>query len=105
MLDCWNTEISTATVCCLLIVGRILSKTFHYCLALIVQVEKMITDTRRRLEQQLKDEQDARLKAEAAAREAQLKTDEEKCMLRERLERSQREVEVPRNRRRGCLIL
>ncbi|XP_027093058.1 immune-associated nucleotide-binding protein 9-like [Coffea arabica] len=68
-------------------------------------VETKLMDTRRRLEQQLKDEQDARLKAEAAAREAQLKTDEEKCMLRERLERSQREVEVPRNRRRGCLIL
>ena len=51
----------------------------------------MITDTRRRLEQQLKDEKDARLRAEAAAREALLKSDEEISDLRKRLAASQKE--------------
>ena len=63
----------------------------------------MITDTRSRLEQQLKDEKDARLRAEAAAREAQLKSDEEIRNLRKRLEESQKEIQ--RLKDKECLIL
>ncbi|XP_027149926.1 immune-associated nucleotide-binding protein 9-like [Coffea eugenioides] len=66
-------------------------------------VEKMITDTRRRLEQQLKDEKDARLRAEAAAREALLKSDEEIRILRKSLAESQKEIQ--RLKDKECLIL
>lgn len=67
---------------------------------------KAITD---RLEQQLAKEQAARLKAEASAQEAQMKSKDEIKKLRDSLERAQRENEEFRKRAEngngGCAIL
>lgn len=62
-----------------------------------------------RLEQQLAKEQAARLKAEASAQEAQMKSKDEIKKLRDSLERAQRENEEFRKRAEngngGCAIL
>lgn len=62
-----------------------------------------------RLEQQLAKEQAARLKAEASAQEAQMKSKDEIKKLRDSLERAQRENEEFRkraaNENGGCAIL
>lgn len=61
-------------------------------------VESKLKETTVRLEQQLAEEQAARLRAEASAREAQMKSKDEIRKLIEHLERAQRENEEFRKR-------
>lgn len=70
-------------------------------------VESKLRETTHRLEQQLAEEQAARLKAEAIAQDAQRKSNDEISKLREHLERAQRETEeLRRQAERGrCAIL
>ncbi|CAK9148969.1 unnamed protein product [Ilex paraguariensis] len=81
-----------------------------WCLAHIFltdQVESKLRETTYRLEQQLAEEQAARLKAEEFAQEAQRKSNDEIRNLRENLERAQRETEEVRKRAESgrCAIL
>ncbi|KAL3503787.1 hypothetical protein ACH5RR_033628 [Cinchona calisaya] len=61
-------------------------------------VETKLRETTFKLEQQLAEEQAARLKAEVTAQQAQLKSNDEIRELREHLERAQRETEELRRR-------
>uniref|UniRef100_A0A2P2K8F7 Protein AIG1 n=2 Tax=Rhizophora mucronata TaxID=61149 RepID=A0A2P2K8F7_RHIMU len=69
-------------------------------------VESKLRETATRLEQQLAEEQAARLKAEELAQLAQIKSNDEIRRLRENLERAQKETEELRKRaERSCTIL
>lgn len=70
-------------------------------------VESKLKETTFRLEQQLAEEQAARLRAEASAQAAQMKSSDEIRKLREHLERAQRETEELRKRAESgrCAIL
>ncbi|XP_031121249.1 immune-associated nucleotide-binding protein 9-like isoform X2 [Ipomoea triloba] len=70
-------------------------------------VESKLKETTHRLEEQLAKEHSARLQAEASAREAQERSNDEIRKLRENLERAQRETEELRMQARnsGCHIL
>ncbi|XAR57561.1 hypothetical protein NMG60_11025744 [Bertholletia excelsa] len=70
-------------------------------------VESRLRETTHRLEQQLAEEQAARLRAEEIAQAAQMKSNEEIQKLREHLERAQRETEELRKRAESgrCAIL
>lgn len=70
-------------------------------------VELKLRETTQRLEQQLAEEQAARLKAEEMAQAAQQKSNDEICKLRENLERAQRETEELRKQAASgkCTIL
>ncbi|KAI3717682.1 hypothetical protein L1987_69449 [Smallanthus sonchifolius] len=70
-------------------------------------VESRLNETTIRLEQQLAEEQIARLKAEEMANAAQMKSNDEIRKLRETLERAQRETEELRKRAESgkCAIL
>nr|GMD24577.1 immune-associated nucleotide-binding protein 9 [Ipomoea batatas] len=70
-------------------------------------VESKLKETTHRLEEQLAKEHSARLQAEASAREAQQRSNDEIRKLRENLERAQRETEELRMQARnsGCHIL
>lgn len=70
-------------------------------------VETKIMDATRRLEQKLTEEQAARLKAEEAVQEAQMKSNDEIRKLREHIEKVQRENEELKMhaKRGGCQIL
>ncbi|KAJ0747634.1 hypothetical protein HanOQP8_Chr05g0191861 [Helianthus annuus] len=72
-----------------------------------IQVESRLKETTTRLEQQLAEEQVARLKAEEMAYAAQAKSNDEIQKLRENLERAQRETEELRKRAESgkCAIL
>ncbi|KAI3825552.1 hypothetical protein L1987_07042 [Smallanthus sonchifolius] len=72
-----------------------------------LKVESRLKETTIRLEQQLAEEQIARLKAEEMAHAAQLKSNDEIRKLRETLERAQRETEELRKRAESgkCNIL
>lgn len=68
-----------------------------------MQVESKLKEATARLEQQLAEEQAARLKAEESAKLAQIKSDDEIRKLRKHLEMAQEEL-----RKRGenrCVIL
>lgn len=68
-----------------------------------MQIESRLRETTTRLEQQLAEEQAARLKAEENAQQAQRRSNEEIYKLREHLEQAQEEL-----RKRGenrCAIL
>ncbi|KAH9725188.1 Immune-associated nucleotide-binding protein 9 [Citrus sinensis] len=71
------------------------------------KVESKLKETTTRLEQQLAEEQAARLKAEEVAQLAQMKSNDEIRKLRENLERAQRETEELRKQaeKGGCAIL
>lgn len=73
----------------------------------ILQVESKLRETTWRLEQQLAEEQAARLKAEENAQAAQMKSNDEIRQLRENLEKAQRETDELRKRAESakCLIL
>ncbi|GER34220.1 P-loop containing nucleoside triphosphatehydrolases superfamily protein [Striga asiatica] len=70
-------------------------------------VESKLKETTHRLEKQLAEEQNARLKAEAMAQAAQSKSNDEIRKLREHLERAQRETEELRKQAESgrCAIL
>ncbi|KAL6522248.1 Immune-associated nucleotide-binding protein 9 [Orobanche minor] len=70
-------------------------------------VESKLKETTHRLEQQLAEEQSARLKAEATAQATQRESNDEIRKLREHLERAQRETEELRKRAESgrCAIL
>lgn len=70
-------------------------------------VEIKLKETTHRLEQQLAEEQTARLRAEEMAQAAQMKSNDEIRKLREHLERAQKETDELRKRaeRGGCAIL
>lgn len=70
-------------------------------------MESKLKETTHRLEEQLAKEHSARLQAEASAREAQQRSNDEIRKLRENLERAQRETEELRMQARnsGCHIL
>ncbi|KAI5655903.1 hypothetical protein M9H77_24696 [Catharanthus roseus] len=70
-------------------------------------VESKLKETTFRLEQQLAEEQAARLKAEASAQEAQMRSNDEIRKLREHLERAQRETDALKKQAEGgkCAIL
>ncbi|KAM7509381.1 hypothetical protein LguiA_019834 [Lonicera macranthoides] len=70
-------------------------------------VESKLRETTRRLEQQLAEEQAARLRAEENAQAAQMKSNDEIRQLRENLEKAQRETDELRKRAESakCLIL
>ncbi|KAI7732267.1 hypothetical protein M8C21_024452, partial [Ambrosia artemisiifolia] len=70
-------------------------------------VESRLKETTIRLEQQLAEEQLARLKAEETAHAAQMKSNDEIRKLRETLEKAQRETEELRKRAESgkCVIL
>ncbi|XP_051123540.1 immune-associated nucleotide-binding protein 9 isoform X1 [Andrographis paniculata] len=70
-------------------------------------VESKLKETTHRLEKQLVEEQNARLKAEAMAQAAQEKSNDEIRKLRENLEKAQRETEELRRQagKAGCFIL
>ncbi|KAF2310843.1 hypothetical protein GH714_017578 [Hevea brasiliensis] len=69
-------------------------------------VESKLRETTTRLEQQLAEEQAARLKAEEIAQLAQMKSNDEIRQLRENLERAQRETEELRRQAESrCTIL
>ncbi|KZV57104.1 hypothetical protein F511_05978 [Dorcoceras hygrometricum] len=70
-------------------------------------VESKLRETTHRLELQLAEEQAARLKAEATAQAAQIKSNEEITKLRENLERAQKETEELRKQAESgrCSIL
>uniref|UniRef100_A0A5B7C3N3 AIG1-type G domain-containing protein n=1 Tax=Davidia involucrata TaxID=16924 RepID=A0A5B7C3N3_DAVIN len=70
-------------------------------------VESKLKETTFRLEQQLAEEQAARLKAEEIAQVAQMKSNDEIRKLREHLERAERETEELRKRAESgrCAIL
>ncbi|XP_019176796.1 PREDICTED: immune-associated nucleotide-binding protein 9-like [Ipomoea nil] len=70
-------------------------------------VESKLKETTHRLEEQLAKEHNARLQAEANAREAQERSNDEIRKLRENLERAQRETEELRRQAAngGCHIL
>ena len=70
-------------------------------------VESKLRATTDRLEQQLAEEQAARLRAEEIAQAAQMKSNDEICKLREHLERAQRETEELRKQAESgrCAIL
>ena len=80
--------------------------TFSSC-NLLVQVETKIMDATRRFEQKLTEEQAARLKAEEAAQAAQMQSNYEIRLLREHIERVERENKELRMHaeRGGCQIL
>lgn len=70
---------------------------------IVLQVESKLRETTIRLEQQLADEQAARLRAEENAQMAQMRSDDEIRKLRENLMRAEEEL-----RKRGegmCAIL
>lgn len=66
-----------------------------------------LKETTHRLEQQLAEEQNARLRAEERAQMAQMKSNDEIRKLRENLERAQKETDELRKQaeRGGCAIL
>ena len=66
-----------------------------------------LSETTCRLEQQLAEEQAARLKAEQSAQAAQMRSNDEIRKLREHLQRAQREAEEFRKRAESgkCAIL
>ncbi|XWS23425.1 hypothetical protein CRYUN_Cryun28dG0013100 [Craigia yunnanensis] len=68
-------------------------------------VESKLKEATTRLEQQLAEEQAARLKAEEMAQLAQMKSNDEIRMLRENLERAQRETEELLRKQGRCAIL
>ncbi|XP_022728053.1 immune-associated nucleotide-binding protein 9-like [Durio zibethinus] len=68
-------------------------------------VESKLKKATTRLEQQLAEEQAARLKAEEMAQFAQMKSNDEIRELRENLERAQRETEELRKQAARCAIL
>jgi GTP-binding protein EngB required for normal cell division len=70
-------------------------------------VESKLKETADRLQQQLAEEQVARLKAEEIAQEAQIKSNDEIRILRENLEKAQRETDELRKRAESgkCAIL
>lgn len=70
-------------------------------------VESKLKETTTRLENQLAEEQAARLKAEEFAQEAQMKSNDEIRKLRENLEKAQKETEELRKRAESarCAIL
>ncbi|CAA7396499.1 unnamed protein product [Spirodela intermedia] len=70
-------------------------------------VETKLRETTKRLEQQLAEEQAARLKAEELAEAAQQRSNDEIRRLRENLEKAQRDTEDLRRRAQngGCAIL
>ncbi|TYH34778.1 hypothetical protein ES332_D13G147900v1 [Gossypium tomentosum] len=68
-------------------------------------VESKLKETTVRLEQQLAEEQAARLKAEELAQLAQMKSNDEIRKLRENLERAQKETEELRKQAARCAIL
>ena len=74
---------------------------------MVVQVESRLKETTLRLEQQLAEEQVARLKAEEMAYAAQMKSNDEIRKLRENLEKAQRETDELRKRAESgkCAIL
>ncbi|KAM7512695.1 hypothetical protein LguiB_011570 [Lonicera macranthoides] len=74
---------------------------------LLANVESKLRETTRRLEQQLAEEQAARLRAEENAQAAQMKSNDEIRQLRENLEKAQRETDELRKRAESakCLIL
>lgn len=75
------------------------------CINIVQQVESKLRETTARLEQQLAEEQKARLAALANAKEAQAKSDDEIRKLREHLERAERENEEFRKHAARCAIL
>lgn len=85
------------------------SKLKHNNLILFddIKVESRLRETTTRLEQQLAEEQVARLKAEEMAHAAQTKSNDEIRKLRENLERAQKETEELRKRAESgkCAIL
>ncbi|KAB2048774.1 Protein AIG1 -like protein [Gossypium arboreum] len=68
-------------------------------------VESKLKETTVRLEQQLAEEQAARLKAEELAQLAQMKSNDEIRKLRENLERAEKETEELRKQAARCAIL
>ncbi|XVF73998.1 hypothetical protein PTKIN_Ptkin13bG0026500 [Pterospermum kingtungense] len=68
-------------------------------------VESKLKEATTKLEQQLAEEQAARLKAEEMAQLAQMKSNDEIRKLRENLERAQRETEELRKQAARCAIL
>ncbi|OMO99085.1 Avirulence induced family protein [Corchorus capsularis] len=68
-------------------------------------VELKLKETTTKLEQQLAEEQAARLKAEKLAQVAQMKSSDEIRKLRENLEQAQRETEELRKQAARCTIL
>ncbi|KAL3845677.1 hypothetical protein ACJIZ3_003080 [Penstemon smallii] len=83
-------------------------KTYDEQLQRITEmVESKLKETTHRLEQQLAEEQAARLKAESMAQDAQLKSSCEIQKLREHLEKAQRETEELRKQAESgrCAIL
>ncbi|KAM7464999.1 hypothetical protein LguiB_012561 [Lonicera macranthoides] len=65
---------------------------------LLANVESKLRETTWRLEQQLVEEQAARLKAEENAQAAKMKSNDEICELRGNLQKAQRETVELRNR-------
>ncbi|KAK9075548.1 hypothetical protein SSX86_003873 [Deinandra increscens subsp. villosa] len=78
-----------------------------FFIVVVAQVESRLKETTIRLEQQLAEEQVARLKAEEMAHVAQMKSNDEIRKLRETLEKAQRETEDLRKRAESgkCAIL
>ncbi|KAE9454950.1 hypothetical protein C3L33_13170, partial [Rhododendron williamsianum] len=68
-------------------------------------VESKLKETTNRLEQQLAEEQAARLKAEEIAQASQMRSNDEIRKLREHLERAQKETEELRKQAARCAIL
>ncbi|XP_038998314.1 immune-associated nucleotide-binding protein 9-like, partial [Hibiscus syriacus] len=68
-------------------------------------VESKMKETTARLEQQLAEEQAARLKAEEMEQLTQMKLNDEILKLRENLERAQKETEELRKQAARCTIL
>lgn len=73
----------------------------------VPQVESKLKETTQRLEQQLAEEQAARLEAEKIAQAAQMRSNDEIRKLREHLEKAQKETEELRRRAESgrCAIL
>ncbi|KAL1534135.1 Immune-associated nucleotide-binding protein 9 [Salvia divinorum] len=83
-------------------------KTYDEQLKRITEmVESKLKETTHRLEQQLEEEHNARLRAEKMAQEAQMKSNDEIHKLREHLEKAQKETEELRKQAQssGCAIL
>lgn len=76
-----------------------------FCFLVVVQVETKLRETANRLEQQLGEEQAARLEAEKRANEVQKRSSDEIKKLRENLERAEKETKELQKKLGKCINL
>lgn len=76
-----------------------------FCFLVVVQVETKLRETAKRLEQQLGEEQAARIEAEKKVNEVQKRSSDEIKKLRENLERAEKETKELQKKLGKCINL